>query len=122
MSGDDSCDSTHADLSCYCGLRGGGASRAVGELAEPQLEHDERPQPMTVIALPLLMLVPESRNARRVEDPAILQPAVEQQLRCQRLERPAQPVGNRRGEAVLGAVENRARHAPLEALGEAGTC
>ena len=50
--------------------------------------------------------------------PAILQPTVEEQLRCQRLERSAEPLGDRRGEAVLAAVEERARHAPLEHLAE----
>ena len=56
------------------------AGRAVDELPEPELEHHELPEPVTMVGAAAAVLVPEPRRLRALEDAAIAEPAVEQQL------------------------------------------
>src|SRR4051812_18922234 len=61
-------------------LRAPGRS-AVDELTEPQFEHDQLPEAMTMIRAAIAVLRPEPRHFAIVEDAAVAQPAVGEQ-RC----------------------------------------
>src|SRR5688572_23950279 len=89
-------------------LRVGGAnpstrSRSLGtgrglvdELAEPQLEHQQLPEPVPVIGTAVAVLGPEPGHFAVVENAAVAQPAVGQQSVGHRGERTAQPLADRR--------------------------
>src|SRR5262245_49147488 len=85
----------------------GPSDRTVGEPPEPQLEHHETPQAMTVIAGAAPMLVPEPRDHLVIEDAACSQASVLEQVVDHRRERPSEPRADRRRESLLRAIDNR---------------
>src|SRR4051794_6634229 len=83
--------------------RGG---RLIDELAEPELEHDELPQAVAVVGASVAVVGPQARDFAVVENAAVAQAAVGEERLRHRRERPAQPFADRRGEALLAALED----------------
>src|SRR5204863_2707726 len=102
--GDDACNAAHG----LDGLRvSGPRSRGlVDELAEPELEHHQLPEPVAMVGFAVAVFGPEPRDLAVVEDAAVAQPAVRQQAAGHRRERAAQPFADRRLEALLAAIED----------------
>src|SRR5256885_5136322 len=73
---------------CHPGLSG---PLAAGVLPEPELQHDEPPQAMPMVASTVAMLAPERRDGAVIEHAAIAQLAVEQQRVHHWRKRTAQP-------------------------------
>ena len=111
---DDACDTAHelnrlrvggARPSTRWRLARGRPRRRVDELAEPQLEHHQLPEPVPVVGAAVAELGPEPRDLAVVEHAAVAEPAVEQRA-----------VGHRR--AGRGAIRRSALvpYAALEDL------
>src|SRR5690349_22338675 len=92
--------------------------RAIDELTEPELEHHQLPQAMAVIGAPVAMLGPEARDLAVVEHAPIAQAAVAEQRVRHRCQRTAQPLADRRFEAMLAALENLRRNLALQGLAQ----
>jgi hypothetical protein len=86
------------------------ALRAVDELAEPELEHHHGPQPVLVIRAAGAMILPQLLHAVVAHDAASGEAAAEQHVVAELLQRPREPLIDRRGEPLLRALEDRRRH------------
>ena len=76
-------------------------------LPKKRLDHQERPQHGTVVALTRLMLIDQHPDRRGVEQPRILEHRSVECLAQPSAQRAAKPSGERYGEALLGTVEDR---------------
>src|SRR5204863_3716634 len=78
---------------------------AVDELPEPELEHHEAPNAMTMVARAGSVFAPEPADGVIVEDAAPAQAAVEEQRVHHVGQRSAQPLSGRRRESVLRPID-----------------
>src|SRR5436190_17735464 len=85
-------------------------AHVIHELAEPEFQHHQAPQTMTMVARAAAMLLPDAPDLGPLEDAAIVEPAVQQQIVDHRCERAAQPPPDRRLESLLRAVDDRLRY------------
>src|SRR2546422_11343162 len=81
--------------------RDGGRILAVHEDSLPDLEIDEKPEPVAVIGRAGVMLRDEPLHEGRIEEAAPEGPRPQQILPGHRLERPPPPTAHRHGESQL---------------------
>src|SRR5213080_4661358 len=92
----------------YAGSRG----RRGGHIdvsALPQLEHHERPEPMTVVRPRCRVVVEQSFEGRSAEPPTRACGVTEEHLTGERSQFAAKPGGERNAEAALAAVRDERR-------------
>src|SRR5215218_8847279 len=65
--------------------------RPVCKLPEPELQHDQAPQPVAVVLTAVAVLAPEARDGVMIEDAAVAQPAVGEQIVDHRRQRASKP-------------------------------
>src|SRR5262245_20190205 len=86
------------------------ATRAgVEERAVPLLEHEEAPDPGSVVPLSRLVQVEHALDGAPAEVATVERPRVEQPLARARTELPLEPCPCRDTEALLGLPEDRGR-------------
>src|SRR3954452_5652862 len=73
----------------------------------PELEHQERPEGLAMVADPRLMLADSPRYLFGPEQSLPLEPAGLEHSLEERGERPAEPAGHRDAEPLLGPLQDR---------------
>src|SRR4051812_19421946 len=91
-----------------------GSRRAVDELPEPELQHDQLPQAVAGIRPAVTVFRPQARHLAVVEDAALTQPSIAEQAVGHRRQWTAQPLADRRLEATLAALQDLAGNAAIE--------
>src|SRR5688500_12971488 len=86
----------------------------IDERSEPELEHQQLPEPVLMGGAPRPVVFPVTPDFRVVEQPAVAEAAVEQELGRHVRQRPAQPVADRGRESALAAVDDRLRYSAFE--------
>src|SRR5258706_2779371 len=78
----------------------------VHELTEPELEHDQAPQTMSMVAGPCAVFLPEPVDGTGVEQPSRTEPTAHQEIVDHRCEWSTQPLTDWRLESLLAPVDD----------------
>src|SRR5215813_11263754 len=79
---------------------------AVDELPKPELQHQQTPQAVPMVLPACAMFAPEAGDGRWLEDPAIVEPAVLQEIVDEFSQWTAKPLGDRDREPLLGTIDD----------------